>query len=295
MSNPFMDYLTSSALSLTMAGNTGISPFLTLFILGVVEKYDPELLNMGEMMEVVLSSWVSLVVLGVLALGEEIAKCIPAIDELIDSAEVFIVPVISVVASLATMGLMPDADQSRPDGGVHIDVVDLIGDEDNGLRSLQVETDDSNDFGEGIATFGKVCLVIFGMFLALSIHLFKMAVRTSSLLGSGGCCQPCITITENVAVIFGVIIAIVSPIFAVLACIAFFAALAYMIRLKCCKKDDGKEEGGAKDGTASSNKTDVEDQKATIQAVVFDTSEIPTANKRSSSMEDVELTDANPY
>merc|ERR1719463_582940 len=90
---------------------------------------NPELLNMGSTMEIVLASWWSIGILGVLTLVETIGKCIPAIDELIDSAEVFIVPVISVLASLATMGLLPVPGGSDADAGQgqSIDVLGLIG------------------------------------------------------------------------------------------------------------------------------------------------------------------------
>ena len=57
-----LDYLTSSAVSLTISGNTGISPFLTLLLLGIIEKSDPTLLKMDGWIEPVLSSWFSIVV-----------------------------------------------------------------------------------------------------------------------------------------------------------------------------------------------------------------------------------------
>ena len=61
-----MDYLSSSAVSLTVAGNTGISPFLTLLLLGIVERADPELLNMDGFIEKILSGWIGISVLAVL-------------------------------------------------------------------------------------------------------------------------------------------------------------------------------------------------------------------------------------
>ena len=61
-----LDYLSSSAVSLTVAGNTGISPFLTLLMLGIIEKADPELLNMDGFMEKILSNWLGIAVLSIL-------------------------------------------------------------------------------------------------------------------------------------------------------------------------------------------------------------------------------------
>ena len=77
--------------SFTVAGNIGISPFLTLFIVGILERVDDTLLNMNESMERLLSSWTALVLLCILTALEFIGKCVPVLDELIDSVEVFVV------------------------------------------------------------------------------------------------------------------------------------------------------------------------------------------------------------
>ena len=275
MTNAFFDYITSSALSLTMAGNTGISPFLTLLILGLVEMGKPELLNMGETMEVILASWWSIGILGLLTIGEMIGKCIPVIDELIDSAEVFVVPAISILASMATLGLLPVPGGSQSDAGQgqSIDVLGIFGSGD-GYRSLQEEDigieidvvdDDSNDFGEGFITFTKICLVVIGIGLSLLIHFFKMLIRASSLACSGGCCQPCITITEFLLVVFGVLFAILVPVFAIFMCIALLIAAGYVIRFKFCNMidDDDKNKnnnGLEKKDTTDGRKNDVENQ-----------------------------------
>jgi len=282
MDNAFFDYISSSALSLVVSGNTGISPFLTLFVLGVTEMSNPELLNMGQTMEVALASWWSIGILGLLTLGETIGKCIPAIDELIDSAEVFVVPVISVLASLATMGLLPSAGSNYDDDagkGQPLDVMGLLGgggggDADSDLlyggggngdyRLLQgdynttaIDIDDGNGFGEGFITFTKVILVIVGIGLSLLIHFFKMLVRVSSLVCSGGCCQPCLTVAEFLMVIFGVLLAIVAPIFAIVACGALLIAAGYVIYVRCCKKkedeNDNDHNNNNKNNTTNSN------------------------------------------
>ena len=79
----FLDYLSSSAVSLTVAGNTGISPFLTLFLLGIIERSEPTLLNMDSKMEDILASLPGVGVLGLLTALEFIGKCVPVIDEMI--------------------------------------------------------------------------------------------------------------------------------------------------------------------------------------------------------------------
>mmetsp|Transcript_47714 Transcript_47714/g.53388 ORF Transcript_47714/g.53388 Transcript_47714/m.53388 type:complete len:333 (-) Transcript_47714:111-1109(-) len=278
MDNAFFDYISSSAVSLVVSGNTGISPFLTLFVLGLVENVNPELLNMGETMEVALASWWSICILGLLTVGETVGKSIPAIDEMIDSAEVFVVPVISVLASLATMGVLPVpgglSSSSNADAGQGqtVDIMGMFGggDGDGGdYRLLQEDDtvveviieDDSNDFAEGFITFTQVCLVIFGIGLSLLIHFFKMLVRVSSLMCSGGCCQPCITVTEFSVVIFGVVLSIFAPVFAIVACIVLLIAAGHVIRVKFCKKKD--DDDNIEGNNGKNNKTnDIEDQKA---------------------------------
>mmetsp|Transcript_42850 Transcript_42850/g.43584 ORF Transcript_42850/g.43584 Transcript_42850/m.43584 type:complete len:332 (-) Transcript_42850:707-1702(-) len=281
LDNAFFDYISSSALSLVVSGNTGISPFLTLFVLGLVEIGNPELLNMGETMEVALASWWSIGILGLLTVGETVGKCIPAIDEMIDSAEVFVVPVISVLASLATMGVLPvpggssltSSSNADAGQGQTIDIMGMFGggDGDGGdYRLLQEDDtvaeviieDDSNDFAEGFITFTQVCLVIFGIGLSLLIHFFKMLVRVSSLMCSGGCCQPCITVTEFSVVIFGVVLSIFAPVFAIVACIVLLIAAGHVIRVRFCNKKDDDDDNA--DGNNGKNKkdNDIEDQKA---------------------------------
>merc|ERR1712194_635520 len=237
--------------------------------------------NMGETMEVALASWWSICILGLLTVGETVGKCIPAIDEMIDSAEVFVVPVISVLASLATMGVLPVpggsslTSSSNADAGLGqtIDIMGMFGggDGDGGdYRLLQEDDtvaeviieDDSNDFAEGFITFTQVCLVIFGIGLSLLIHFFKMLVRVSRLMCSGGCCQPCITVMEFSVVIFGVVLSIFAPVFAIVACIVLLIAAGHVIRVRFCNKKDDDDDNT--DGTnGKNNKTnDIEDQKA---------------------------------
>lgn len=281
--NPIFDYISSAAVSLTMAGNTGISPFLTLFLLGAIEMAQPELLNMGPTMELVLASWWSVGVLGALTIAEMIGKCIPAVDEVIDSAEVFVVPAISIFATLATMGMFPVPEGSQADAGLgqNIDVGGIFaGSGEDGNRYLQDELDpyqDENTFSEGFMTFTTIVLVGIGMGLALSIHLFKMCIRVSSLMCSGGCCQPGITIVEYVVVVFGVILAILAPVIAIFASIAFMVAAGYIIRKKCCNKNKDNE-SNVKNVTVDNNKIDDLEKQRTLKVGKSDWWEKPTNN-----------------
>jgi len=179
-------YLSSSALSLTAAANTGISPVLPLYLLGLVGFLNSDLLNMGDLLDTILASWCSLIVLGLLALGEIACKCIPALDKVIDSVEVFVVPILSMVATLATMGLL-----SSPSGesGSETEVES----ESDGFRYLQENNNNNNngvDDGTAFLTVLKVLLVVGGMVLIMLMHFFNIVLRVFSLLCGGGCCQP---------------------------------------------------------------------------------------------------------
>jgi hypothetical protein len=231
MTNPIFDYISSLALSLTISGNTGISPFLTLFLLGVIEISNPNLLNMGTTVETLLSSWWSVIILGILVLVETIGKCIPAIDSIIDSIEILIVPILSIVASIATLGLFSSST-------VPSDGSDEMSDSGSGSSSESI----NNNFGEGFITFTKIMLVLFGIVLSLLIHFFKMLIRVSSLICSAGCCQPCITILEFCIVCIGVVFAILSPIFAIIACIVLLFAASYTIKTRFCTKKTDEDE-----------------------------------------------------
>lgn len=261
--NPIYEYISASAVSLTMAGNTGISPFLTLLILGVLEMTQPELLNMGPTMEWLLANWWSIGILGTLTVAEMIGKCVPAIDEVIDSAEVFLVPIISVLSTLATTGMLPVPSQDDAGMGQSIDVIGILDNNSQfGDRFLQDDLD-TNPFSEGFISFTIVSLVLIGMGLALAIHLFKMLIRVSSLMCSGGCCQPCITVLEYFLVVLGVILAVLAPVVAIFASIAFMLAAAYVIRKKCCRTKEENETNDKKPKNDSKNNNDdIENRKA---------------------------------
>ena len=157
-----MDLLVSSAVGLVMAGNSGVSSFLTLFLMGCLQKYDDSLLAMDETLENILASWPSLVVLGILTLLEFIAMCVPVVDEITDTALTFIVPIVSGIATLGTFGLYNLNDNSEETG-------------DSNRRQL-------GEVSDAFLTVWQCTMVIFGVGLGLTMHLFKMLVR---LIGEG--------------------------------------------------------------------------------------------------------------
>lgn len=257
--NPVFDYMSASALSLTMAGNTGISPFLTLFILSLVEKVWPDALSMGDLVEGILSSWWALILLGVLSAAEILAKCIPALDEIVDSVEVFLVPIISILATLSTLGMIPSP-------FVGTDVDSTTPDTTDGIRFLE-EVQNDNNVRDAFLIATAVVLVIAGMILSLLIHLLKMIIRVSSLMCSAGCCQPCITLLELTTVCIAVVCAILSPIFAIVACVLFWIGAWYVLTVKCCckKKEEEEDENAKEEKNAAVEPNDIE--TAPVEAV----------------------------
>lgn len=148
-------WISTTAVSFTVSGNTGVCPFLSLFIVGVLEKVDPTLLNMDGTIEWILSSWFSIVILGILTILEFVGKCVPVIDTIIDSAMTVVVPIFSILGSLSTFGLLNAAN-----GEV---------DTDQGRRQLSIAS--------GALIFLQIVVLGVGVILALSMHAVKMLVR----------------------------------------------------------------------------------------------------------------------
>ncbi len=213
----FLDFLTTSAVSLVIGGNTGINACLTLFLMGCIERYDPTLINMEGTMETLLASWPGLIVLGVASLLEFIGNCVPVLDQIIESAMTFVVPIMSVLGSLSPFGLF---DQLATESS------------DQGNRQL-------GNGGSGFIVFFQVILVLSGVLLALSLHLFKMFVR---LLGEG-CCTGLMTALEVMWTFCTVFLVIfIKPIAIVVAIFLCFAAVRAVRRKLAEKKKKQQEE-----------------------------------------------------
>lgn len=134
---------------------------------------------MDGTIEALLSSWPSLIVLGIASVLEFVGNCVPVLDEIIDSVMTFVIPFMSVVGSLSTFGLFNQftGDTSTGDDGAQ--------------RMLEG--------GSGALVFFQIILVICGIGLALCLHLFKMFVR---LLGEG-CLTGLLTAMEVTWTFFG--------------------------------------------------------------------------------------------
>ena len=94
MSGEVAKFIANTAFSFTLSGNSGISPFLTMFLIGMAGKIQPEYLNLDETMNKIMSSWPSLIFWGITTVLEFVGHCVPVIDQMVDTAEAFIVPVL---------------------------------------------------------------------------------------------------------------------------------------------------------------------------------------------------------
>lgn len=160
-------------------------------------------------MEDLLSSWPSLIILGIATVLEFIGNCVPVLDVIIDSAMAFVVPIMSVLGSLSTFGLFTQLTGS---------------DQEN--RQLGAAS--------GAIIFFQVVLVLFGVALAMSLRFFKMLLR---LLGEG-CLTGLLTaleVTWTCCVITMVIF--IKPIAIVVAVMLCLAA-AHAIKKKWFDKDE---------------------------------------------------------
>lgn len=206
-----IDFFTSTAISMVVGGNTGINPFLTLFLVGCIQKSDPTLLNMEGTMEIVLTSWPSLIVLGSGSILEFVSHCVPVLDEIIDSIMTVVVPIMSILGSLSTFGLFNQFTTSASD-------------QDN--REL-------GDAGHRALVFFQVCMVLFSIGLALCLHLFKMLVR---LLGQGWL-TGLLTCMETTWTFFAIFLVIFIKSIAILIAVCLLCFAGYAIKRKFVDKD----------------------------------------------------------
>mmetsp|Transcript_3800 Transcript_3800/g.6586 ORF Transcript_3800/g.6586 Transcript_3800/m.6586 type:complete len:264 (-) Transcript_3800:83-874(-) len=208
----FFEGLQSAAVSLVVAGNEGVAPFLTLFLVGIIEKARPDLLSMGETMENIVASWPGLLFFGIMAVIELISKCVPVLDEIVDSVMIWIVPFMSVLGTLSTMGLV-NFDDGTADG--------------EGRRQLSVAS--------GALLFLQIVLIIFGICLALSMHLTKMFVR---MIGVGWL-TGILTVVEITWTITTVTMAIFIQQLAIFLAVVMISGAAIVVKRKWWDKRHG--------------------------------------------------------
>ena len=63
-----------------------------MLLIGITQKLSPDSFNMSETMEKIMSSYAGLTLWSVMTVLEFVGKCVPVIDQMVDSVEVFVVP-----------------------------------------------------------------------------------------------------------------------------------------------------------------------------------------------------------
>lgn len=197
--------ISAAAVSFTVAGNTGVAPFLSLFLVGVIERVDPDALYMGGSIETLLSSWPSLVILGIMTLLEFISMCVPVVDEIVDSIMLFLIPITSTIGSMSTFGLFTQ---------------EAMADNNNNKDHRELSPASS------ALIFFQVCIVFIGIILALSVHGLKMLVR---LIGEGWLTN-CLTVMETTWIVTTIIMSIFIRQIAIMVAITMCCAAAFSIK-----------------------------------------------------------------
>lgn len=199
-----LQYIGASALSVTLGGNSGVAPFLTLLIVGIIGRVNPNLLNMEDWVSKALASWPSIAVLGAFTIVELVAKCVPCVDNIYESLMVFVAPILSVFGSVSAFGLfnVVAQEQSRT---LYIEyshnMTDVhFYDEDMGQYNHHRNLAEKS----GWLVFLQVMLCSVGVIIAILVHLFKLFIR---VIGAG-CCTCCITSVEYAWTVTSVILTI---------------------------------------------------------------------------------------
>ncbi|KAL7429601.1 hypothetical protein ACHAXM_001782 [Skeletonema potamos] len=190
-----LQYIGASALSVTLGGNSGVAPFLTLLIVGIIGRVNPNLLNMEDWVSKALASWPSIAVLGAFTIVELVAKCVPCVDNIYESLMVFVAPILSVFGSVSAFGLfnVVAQEQSRT---LYIEYSHNMTDVHFMMKTW--------DKKSGWLVFLQVMLCSVGVIIAILVHLFKLFIR---VIGAG-CCTCCITSVEYAWTVTSVILTI---------------------------------------------------------------------------------------
>eukprot|EP00978_Attheya_sp_CCMP212_P036681 scaffold168143_cov48-Attheya_sp.AAC.2 len=226
-----MDQLVATAVSFTVAGNTGVSSFLTLFLVGLIEASDPGKLQMSDTMQVIFTSWPSLLIMFTGTVLEFVAMCVPVVDEITDMALTFVIPVIATLASMGTLGLHTAAETGS--GGY----ASAYGDDyySNAYDDGNAYDDNGRQLGavDSAWTFFHFVIIGGGIGLALCMHLIKMLVR---LVGEGWLTN-ILTVLETIWTVTTVMIAVFFKPFAILFAGILLLASGWFIKKRCSKKE----------------------------------------------------------
>jgi len=232
----FMDQIAAAAVSFTIAGNTGISSFLTLFLVGCIERYDSSLLNMDERMETMLASWPALILLAILTALEFVAMCVPVVDEITDTALTFIVPIVSTIGTLSTFGLYDRFKESSNSEEYY---------DDEGRRL---------NAGDTAMVAFQCIMVICGICLALTMHFFKMLIR---LIGEGWLTN-ILTILESSWCVTTVLMAVFIRAIAIFVAVILLTAASWLWWRRCQRQQEQQHARGLEQAPSEEERNDKE-------------------------------------
>lgn len=228
-----LNNLAASAVSFTMAGNTGILPFLSMFVIGIVERNDPTILNMSGWTEQLLSSWWGITFFGMMTVLEFISMCIPVVDEIVDSIMTFIIPALSILATMSTFGIY-----NLPTAATNVITNTTAAVAGAGGAARQLNTVTTTEVVEHVTLGFQIFMIVLGILLSLCIHAFKMIVR---LIGEGWLTY-CLTVIETTWCVLTILIAIfIRPVAIAIAATMIFAAI-YGIAQTIRKRNERNQE-----------------------------------------------------
>merc|ERR1712176_1264880 len=148
-----------------------------------------------------------------------------------------------------------------------------------GYRSLEDIAfdlgDENNTSNEPNLMFLKCVVILLGVSLALSIHVFKMIMRVIGLACSNGCCSPCLTIVENTIAVIGVFLAVFLQPIAVVMTVLLLLAAVFAIHRKCIqKRDENKDSDNSVD---KKNEKDIDVEERGIEIATTNSINPPLA------------------
>lgn len=232
----FLQAVTASATAFVVSGNSGVSPMLTMFAVGVIENVNPDLLNMNGALDALLASPWALAFTGALTVAELVGKCVPVLDEVIDAAMTFMIPVVSVVGTLSTFGLW-DLPSSQEMDGDYDEAAEQGADQDGDEQRRRLSV------ASGMLWIFKSFLLFAGVGLALSMHAVKMLIR---LFGEGWA-TGCLAVSEALWVSFTItLVLFIRPLAIVVG--SFIVMVGVFNGARILRKRS-EEESGKHDGT----------------------------------------------
>ena len=244
-----LQYISASALAVTLGGNSGVAPFLTLLIVGIIERADPTLLNMEDWVSKAVASWPSIAVLGALTIVEFVAKCVPCVDAVYESSMAFVAPILSVFGSVSAFGLFNDVVPQEEEEEQSRTLSYAAYNYNNNLTDTYYRDETMEEVNNhrrlaqksGWLVFLQVILCTVGVIIAILVHLFKLLMR---VIGEG-CCTCCITSVEYTWTVFSVIITILIVPVAIATAIILIIAASVGFKKKVLDKRREEEKANA--------------------------------------------------